>query len=221
MNGVYIAFDNAEWNPETLHKVLPFYSRRHPTSLPSSLRAPGTGARIVVQLDTLCEVDAMKLFRHHAANVDPDFQVEPGDPQRILDIVRAFQCVPMAIKTIASKVNQFSLHRIHKMILANNDAEHSNSLDTALQFVWMSLPNIAKDTAIQLLWFRRLFSMEIALNCIESSEFNQYMAPIDAIKILKSEQWVVASSNTQFNAHYVQPSIVDFVQQQGEAHPNF
>ena len=54
----------------------------------------------------MCKVDALKLFNYQATQTNPDFQVGPGDPQRMLDIVRTFDCVPMAIKTIASKVNQ-------------------------------------------------------------------------------------------------------------------
>ena len=121
----------------------------------------------------------------------------------------------MAIKTIASKIDQFSLQRIHRMVLDRKDTGQTNSLDTALFFVWMSLPNIAKDTIIQLLWFRRLFAMEIALYCIESFEADSHMTLNDAIKILKTEQWVIASSNA-LAAHYIQPSIVDFVQRQTE-----
>ncbi len=222
MPGVYIAFDNAEWNPETLQKVLPILLEKAPnlTAVITSREPLGLEQESVVRLNTLCEVDAMKLFHHHATNVDPDFEVCHGDHQRILDIVNAFECVPMAIKTIASKIDQFSLQRIHRMVLDNTGSEHPNSLDTALLFIWMSLPNIAKDTVIQLLWFRRLFAMEIALYCIDSSESDQHMSPIDAIKILKNEQWVIASSNALFNAHYIQPSIVDFIQRQAEAHPN-
>ena len=105
------------------------------------------------------------------------------------------------------------------MIVDNKESEQPNSLDTALLFTWTSLPNIAQDTLIQLLWFRRLFAMEIAEYCVYSSEFDQHMTPLDAIKILKNEQWVIASSNALFNAHYIQPSIVDFIQRQAESHP--
>ena len=46
------------------------------------------------------------------------------------------------------------------------------------------------------------------------------MTAMDAIKILKTEKWVAASSNTLFNAHYVLPSIVDFVNRQAQSHQN-
>ena len=111
-----------------------------------------------------------------------------------------------------------SLQCIHRMILDNKESEQPLS-DTASLFTWTSLPNTAQDTLIQLLWFRRLFAMEIAEYCVHSSEFDQHMTPLDAIKILKNEQWVIASSNALFNAHYIQPSIVDFIQRQAESHP--
>ena len=102
MSGVYIAFDNAEWNPETLHKVLPILLEKAPnlTAVITSRAPLGLEQETVVHLDTLCEVDAMKLFNHHATMVDSDFQVGLGDPQRILDIVRAFECVPMVSKRL-------------------------------------------------------------------------------------------------------------------------
>ena len=77
MSGVFIAFDNAEWNPETLHKILPILLEKAPnlTAVITSRAPLGLEQETVVHLDTLCEVDAMKLFNHHATMVDSDFQV--------------------------------------------------------------------------------------------------------------------------------------------------
>ena len=147
LKGVYLTFDNAEWNLETIHEVLPILLEKAPnlTAVITGRKPLGLQGEKIVHLDKMCEVDALKLvFNYQATQTDPDFQVGPGDPQRMLDIVRTFDCVPMAIKTIASKVNQFSLERLHGMIQDSKDNQDSNSLDTALLFIWLSLPSFEK-----------------------------------------------------------------------------
>ena len=78
---------------------------------------------------------------------------------------------------------------------------------------------MAKNTIIQLLFFRRLFTLELASNCIETSDFIEYTNAVDAIKILIEEKWIVKLTTKSGSYYQVKSTIVEFVHQKAESHP--
>ena len=151
---VYLAIDNAECNPNTIREIIPTLLAQVPnltvvmtSAFPIELEEEST-----LFLTHINNVDAMIIFYHQARLVDPDFALMKGEHQKLLNIVRIFDGNPTAIKGVSNKLQRFSFERLHKIICQHSQHNHKKGLFSALSLTWLSLPSMAKNTIIQLLF---------------------------------------------------------------------
>lgn len=149
----------------------------------------------VVDLRPLSSGDAAALFVERAKDVRPDFAASTEDGERITEIVKQVDCLPLAVELAASRADVMSVGAIAKRLgqrfrlLARKSegSERQGALRSAIDWSWELLDQAERSTLAQCSVFRGGFTVDAADEIIDLDAIEDAPWPIDVIQSLRQK----------------------------------